>query len=540
MDRELENSERLIAALRSPAVWGNGVQSIRVLETHISWVLLTGESAYKIKKPVDLGFLDFSTLEKREHFCREEVRLNRRLAAEFYLGVVPITGTVQAPRVGGPGEAIEYAVRMREFPQDALLSRVLRRGELQPSHVDALAGEMAAFHRSAAVAGEGGPFGSVESVWQPMEENFEHLKVEPDTADAGRIEPLREWAWSELSARRTEFAARQRDGFVRECHGDMHLGNMFLWDGRVVIFDCIEFNESLRWIDVLSEAAFAVMDLQDRGRPDFAHRLLNAYLERTGDYAGLGVLRYYLAYRALVRAKVARIRAAQDDLAAEERARVAAEFSEYLDLAEQYAAGGRPRLIITHGASGSGKTTWTQRLLEQLGAVRIRSDVERKRLFGIEPLSRGEPGELYSPAASEQTYSRLSDLADAVLRAGWTAVVDATFLRRERREAFRGIAERAGVPFTILDFPMEPELLRERVRRRAIHGQDASDADVAVLEAQLRARDPLSDEERASAIAVNEHENTEEIITTLSWRGRSWQSPVEERRGHHPYGQPSA
>jgi predicted kinase len=290
---------------------------------------------------------------------------------------------------------------------------------------------------------------------------------------------------------------------------------MFVCDGRVVIFDCIEFSESLRWIDVLSETAFAVMDLEDRGRADFAHRLLNAYLERTGDYAGIGVLRYYLAYRALVRAKVACIRAAQEDPGAEEQGKVAAEFNGYLELAERYATSGRPRVIITHGASGSGKTTWTQGLLEQLGAVRIRSDVERKRLFGIEPLSRGASDEIYTPSATEQTYARLAELAGSVVRAGWTVIVDATFLKRGRRETFQKIAERAGVPFVVLDFQAEPEVLRERVRRRAVQGGDASDADVEVLEGQMRSREPLTAEERVRAIEVSERIGVEAVIARL-------------------------
>ncbi|HUG93589.1 MAG TPA: AAA family ATPase [Planctomycetaceae bacterium] len=507
--------------------FGERLSATQLIETHISWVLLAGERAYKIKKPVDLGFVDFSTLERRRHFCQEELRLNRRLAPEIYREVLPITGTPDAPAAGGDGEPIEYAVVMRRFPQEALVSRVLERGELRPEHVDGLAAEIADFHSRVAVAGPASPFGTPESVRLPVEENFRHLDRIDSAAQSGRAQQLarlRAWSEREFAARRGDFVARKQAGFVRECHGDMHLGNMILEGGAVTIFDCIEFNESFRWIDVASELAFTVMDLADRGRPAYANRLLNAYLEATGEYEGLRVLPFYLTYRALVRAKVAALRLDQPGLSHEEQAILHDELDSYLALAEQSTQPRRPFLAITHGFSGSGKTRGTQCLVEEFGAVRIRSDVERKRLFGLQPLDRIAPArtaELYAADASRQTYVRLGELAGTVLGADFAVVVDATFLHRSGRDEFRALADRCGVPFLIVDFHAPERVLIERVSRRAHAGQDASDAGVDVLSQQLRSHEPLTADEQRLAIAVASTEPQSEALLIAAVRART-------------------
>ena len=308
MDTPLARQEILVAALRSALG-----EAVEVVETHISWVLLAGDYAYKIKKAVNLGFLDFSTLEKRRFYCAEELRLNRRLAPDLYLEVVPIAGSADHPVLNGPGPAIEYAVKMRRFPQACLLDQVLLRGELTPETIDAIARRIADFHGRTAIADNESPFGTPERAHLPVAENFAQIRPRlRDNEDLIRLDELERWSEREYQARFNALAARKARGLIRECHGDLHLGNMALLDGEAVPFDCIEFSDNLRWIDVISEAAFLAMDLQDRGRPDLARRFLNAYLEQTGDYEGLEVLRYYLVYRAMVRAKVACIRAGQD------------------------------------------------------------------------------------------------------------------------------------------------------------------------------------------------------------------------------------
>ncbi|MDX1594699.1 MAG: phosphotransferase, partial [Gammaproteobacteria bacterium] len=302
----------LIQALQDASRFDHPVERFEVLETHVSWVLLTGPYAYKIKKPVDLGFLDFSTLAARRHFCEEELRLNRRLAPRLYRDLVALTGSPDDPRLGGPGEPFEFAVRMVQFPQEALLDRVLTRGALTGRHVDALARMIAAFHAVAAVAGDDRPHGEPDLVFHPVRENF--VQIDPlldEPVERARLERLRDWSIQRYHASRGLLVERKAGGFVRECHGDLHLGNLLLDGEGVTAFDCLEFSPALRWIDVQSDLAFLLMDLVEHQANPFAHRLLDGYLAESGDYGGLALQPFYQVYRALVRAKVAAIRGAQ-------------------------------------------------------------------------------------------------------------------------------------------------------------------------------------------------------------------------------------
>jgi uncharacterized protein len=511
---------RLVAALADPAAFGAQCGGVRHLETHISHVLLTGAYAYKIKKPVDLGFLDFTTLARRKFCCEQEIRLNRRLAPDIYLDVVAITGSVDRPVMGGDGPALEYAVRMREFPQAALASRMLARGALTLDHLDALAARVAQFHGEVERSGPGGPFGSPESVLRVALQNFTTVRpLLDDPQDRAMLEALHAWTLREHAARLHAFGHRREAGFVRECHGDLHLGNIAVVDDAVTIFDCIEFNDELRWIDVMSEVAFTVMDLADRGRPDLAHRFQNAYFELTGDYDGLAVFRFYLAYRALVRAKVACLRASQLP-AGDAKAALVAEYRGYVALAQHYTQPPEPALVVTHGLSGCGKTTLTQALLELSGAIRIRTDVERKRLHGMSARQRSTAGVdagLYAPDVTDQTYRRALSLAETVVAAGRVAIVDGTFLQRWQRELFRARADALGLPFAIVAFAAPEAALRTRIAQRAARATDASDADLAVLDHQLRTQEPLSPLERACTIDVDAATPLERAGDPATW-----------------------
>ena len=516
-----QNQARLFAALADPACFGADVKRVTALETHISHVLLTGRYAYKIKKAVDFGFLDFTTLAARRFFCEEELRLNRRLAPSLYLEVVPITGSIDAPRIGGSGRAFEYAVKMREFAQDALASRLLHRGELGAADIDALAATVARFHAAVQPAAAGGGFGSPQGVWRAVQDNFTTLRpIVEEAEERGRLDALAAWTRREYEARRGALLTRVEEGFVRECHGDLHLGNIARIDGELTIFDCIEFNPAFRWIDVMSETGFLVMDLHHRGHADLAGRFLNAYLERTGDYGGLAVLPFYLVYRALVRAKVARLRAAQ--LHSESHRAALSDYRAHLKLAEMFAAPSRPAIVITHGLSGSGKTTLTQALLERLGAVRVRSDVERKRMHGLDVLDRDRKGveqALYSGAATEATYGRLVVIARTIAASGFIAVIDAAFLRRWQRNLFRDLATALGIPFVIVDFATSEAALRERVGSRAAANTDASDADLAVLEHQLRTQEPLGDTEMPDVVRYDADAPPGRVREPGAWDG---------------------
>jgi len=495
----------LIQALHRPAGYDHPVRNIELVETHISWVLLTGTYAYKIKKPLNLGFLDFSTLEKRLFFCEEELRLNRRLAPSLYLEVIPITGSSTTPVLGGTGKPIEYAVKMIQFSEAARLDRMLARGELHPEHVDLLAQELAEFHGRIDIAGADKPFGDPEHVHVPVMQNFTQIRTRIEAQDQAQLQRLEIWSESRFADLCKSFENRKRDGFIRECHGDAHLANMVWHEQSVLLFDCLEFNDNLRWIDVMSEAAFLVMDLDDRGHPDLARRVLNAYLEHTGDYAGLAVFRFYQVYRALVRAKVACIRLGQSGLNHDEIKQGREEFRGYANLAERYTQPAPPALIITHGLSGSGKTWLSQQLLESIDVIRVRSDIERKRLHGLAPGERsgsGIDGGIYASDASQRTYARLAELADMILRAGYSVIVDAAFLKRGQREQLHDVAQDLRVPFVILDVQTPENILRQRLRQRPRQQLEASEAGLAVLERQLNRREPLTDSERRLAIRV--------------------------------------
>jgi aminoglycoside phosphotransferase family enzyme/predicted kinase len=497
---------RLVERLRERARYPHPADRVELIETHISWVLLAGDFAYKLKKPVDFGFLDFTALAARKRFCEEELRLNRRTAPGLYLDVVPIGGTPEDPHLGAT-PAIEYAVKMRRFDQEALLDRIAKRGALTAAHVDAIAAAVADFHARIERVPRASGCGAPERVVAFAEQNFEQLDaLAASPADFEHLDRLRTWTGLEFSARREIIAERKRDGFVRECHGDLHLGNIALIDGRPVAFDCIEFNESLRWIDVMSEVAFLVMDLLDHRLDALAWRCLDRYLQLTGDYPGVAVLRFYLVYRAMVRAKVACLRARQPGLDAAALSRIADEYRGYFALATRLAESARPAIVLMHGLSGSGKTTVAQALLESLGAIRVRSDIERKRLHRLDPLARtGQAlgAGLYGPEATRRTYDRLAAAARAIVEAGFPAIIDAASLRRGDRAAVRELARTLDVRFVVATCTAPDAVLRQRVTARSQAGADASEATAAVLDLQLATQEPLAANERGDAVVFD-------------------------------------
>ena len=501
-------------------VYSHPVGDIELIETHISWVVLTGDYAYKIKKPVNFGFLDFSTLEKRKKYCEQELYLNRRLAPDIYLDVVSISGSVENPIISDEKKAFEYAVKMRQFPQSAQLDNMLQAGELRNEHIDAIAQMVAEFHKNTVVANDNVDYGEPEKLFKPVKENFElifeRINASLKTSDyEAKLDELKKWSESEFVRLKSIFTQRKREGFIRECHGDMHLRNLVWLDGKALAFDCIEFNANLRWIDVISEIAFLMMDLQDRGQEQLANRFINAYLEITGDYDGLSVLPFYLCYRAMVRAKVDALRIEQ--LSDDPNTTELAEFESYIELALRYTKVKAPKLIIMRGLSASGKSTVSQQIIENTGAIRIRSDVERKRLFDISldkkaKMPNAVDEGIYSSESSEQTYGKLLELASAIINAGNTVLVDAAFLKHEQRKPFEKLAISRGVTFIIIEVTASFDVLRQRIMARK---NDVSDADISVLEHQIFQWKPLDDNESMSAISVNT-ENPLDIKSLLA------------------------
>ena len=515
-----------ISALTKPSCYPHPVERVEIIETHISWVFLAGKFAYKVKKPVNFGFLDFSDLAKRQHFCTEELRLNKRLAPKLYLNVLPIVVGPLGIRFGGPGEIVEYAVQMRCFSQDERLDNMLERGKLKPNQVDALASLVAQFHSQVAVAAPDSEFGTPESIWAPVAENF--AQIEPlldDEKDRQELAQVRDWSVAAFEGLRELIGERKAKGFVRECHGDLHLANLVYADKHVTAFDCLEFNPALRWLDVMSDVAFLVMDFQQRGHDGLSARFLDGYLSKTGDYAGVALLAFYQTYRAMVRAKVARLRLAQPGVSAKESELLKEQYAQYLALAKDYTATPKPALIIMHGISGSGKTVVSQQMVEYFSAVRVRSDVERKRLFGVptKPRKGAKVGEgIYSEQASEQTYAHLAELAGALLRTGVSVIVDAAFLKANQRALLQGVALAAGVPFAIVDCHAPVDTLKSRVAARG--RSDASDADISVVDQQLKTYEPITDDEWAFCVGAETYPEFAEatVVGEINSILRAW------------------
>jgi aminoglycoside phosphotransferase family enzyme/predicted kinase len=479
------------------------------METHISWVILAGDVAYKIKKPVDFGFLDFSTLDKRRLYCAEELRLNRRLAPSLYLDVVSFHGDPAYPREGHDGPLLEFAVKLRRFDDNALASQLAADGRLNAALIDGLANTLAAFHANIPHASWSTTFGSPETILRAAAHNFTPLQdVFDDGADTARLNQLEVWTHSHFERLRPTLLARKNAGHIRECHGDLHLGNLVAEGDRLIPFDCIEFSEELRWIDTLSELAFVVMDLEVRRLGALAWRLLNRYLSLTGDYEGITVLDFYRVYRAMVRAKIAALSLRQQSDPSE-RPRLLHQCRDYVEYASRITRPRVPFLLITRGFSGSGKSRLAQALSEALPAIHLRSDVERKRLCGLDAMARtnAKTGEgIYSPDMTRKTYARLREFAESILRAGHPVIVDATFLRAQQRVSFKTLADRLRCGFAILDLTAPMHVLQARITSRVADGGDPSEADPSVLAQQIATAEPLAVTEAVDVIAVKTSE----------------------------------
>ena len=479
------------------AAFPHPVTQLQLKQTHVSWVVLTGPFAYKIKKPVCYDFIDASTLERRRFLCEEELRLNRRLAPDLYVGIAAIVSENGRLIVGGRGDPLEFAVRMRQFDPLEELAERLARYDVTRQDMGSLGALLADFHARADVAPASGPFGTLQKLRERMLDNFallrRHLDGEPERKLLERLE-----TWTKVSLARLEplIHSRRQSGAVRECHGDLHTRNIVRWRQQWLPFDCLEFDPELRWIDAISDAVFLFMDLASRGREDLACEFMSRYLEETGDYAGLRLLPLYATYFALVRAKV-------DALGAEnagdvERLALENRLSERLATAVRFMGAGPPAIVIMHGVTASGKSWLSEQLVSAIHALRIRSDLERKRLEGVAPLARrifGVGEGSYGAASTQVIYERMLELADAALDGNCKVVVDATFLDPAHRDMFRRLALHRQCPFQIVSCTSDATTLASRLQTRTRNGLDPSEATQAVLDQQLQTQQPLTAEE---------------------------------------------
>lgn len=503
-------AQALVEALRRHLQARHG--EVPLIETHISWVLLAGAHAYKLKKPLRLDFLDFSTLARRRTACADELRLNRRLAPSVYLGVVPIRAGPRGPSLHGRGPVVEVAVKMRRFAPRALASERLADGRLTAADLAAFGQALAAFHARAAVTPAGSDWGSAGRVRAAALQAAAGLAAQIGPALGA---PLHDWLEAQAGLLQAHWRARRAGARVREGHGDLHLDNLVWMDEALIAFDCLEFDPALRWIDVASDAGFLLMDLMARGRADLGFAFLDAWLEYGGDHDAIQGLRFQLVYRATVRALVTALRGGP--------AAGAPGHAAYVALARRLMAPTRPALLITHGLPASGKSWLARELLQRAGAIRLRSDVERKRLAGLAPLADSRAsdasGDLYTASSTAATYGHLAARARAILAAGWPVIVDAAFLRRDERERFAALAAAAGARFSILDCQAPMAVLRTRIAARRARADDASEADESVLELLAARQEPLTEAERARAIRVRSDETVDLDSVQDAWLG---------------------
>jgi len=503
----------LIAGLLDPAAYPHPVRDIELVETHISWVILTGEYVYKVNKPVDFGFLDFTTLQKRHHFCREELRLNRNWAPDLYVDVVPIAVQDGHPRIAGTGTPVEYAVRMRQFDQDMRLDRQLQAGDLGSEDMQELAAEIGRRHHKAKRVLPCHQL--IRATKDLILDNYDALAG--DVPDAF-LEAQRTWMAEQLIAHDAAMRQRCEDGFFRECHGDLHLGNIVRLPEGIRAYDCIAFNRKLRDIDVVADYAFLTMDLRARGATGLAAEFLNRYLEVTGDYAGACLLPIYEVYRSLVRAKIYAIRQRERRVSAAAGDRRG--ILHYCALASLLTTRRQPVLVAMSGFSGSGKTRLSDRLLAELPAIRLRSDLERKRQAGLGPADDSHSGigsGIYDEAMTLAVYDRLLDSAGKLLHAGLDIIVDATFLDARHRRKARQTAEQSGAAFVIVQTVAPEHVLRDRLLLRSALA-DVSEANLAVLRHQQRAADPLTTDERSATVIVDTERESDAYATVKEIR----------------------
>lgn len=489
----------LIDALSHPDAYPYPAGEVEVLQTHISVVFLAGPHAYKIKKPVNLGFLDFSSLERRRYFCEQEVRLNRRLAADVYLGVVPVVQSGERVRLEGQGEIVEWAVKMERLPAEGTLEHRLESGQLDNTTIQMLAGKVAAFHQSAEAAPAIAAFGKFDVVAANARDNFTQSVGQVGvTLSRAVFDRLRELTEQKLSNLRDTMEGRARRNVPRDTHGDLHLEHVYFFPKRgsnsLVIIDCIEFNDRFRFADPVADMAFLAMDLKFHGRRDLADIFQAVYFQATADDEGRALLPFYTAYRAAVRGKVEGLKSAEKEVPEPERAHAITRSRAHwlLALSELEVPERRPGLLLIGGLPGTGKSTLSKKLADSAGFEIIRTDVVRKELAGAPDLDRASQpfGQgLYSPAWTEKTYGECLRRAEAMLFDGKRIIVDASFMEDKRRRTFLESAAQLGVPTVFLACKASPEVVRARLGHRH---HDASDADWAIYQQAARRWEDLS------------------------------------------------
>lgn len=517
------NSERMIADLMRPEAFLHEPEKVDLVETHISWVFLAGELVYKLKKPLDFGFLDFTSLEKREYFCHEEVRLNRRLAPDIYLGMRPVTLDEGGRCVmgGGTGDPVEFAVEMKRLPEEDMMYSLLDRGEIGPETMDRITGVLVEFYKKAETGERINLYGRREFIKHNTDEDFwQTIDYVDKVISGGRYDHIQQYNDDFIEEQADLLERRIDGGYIRDCHGDLHMGNICLGD-KVWIFDCIEFNEALRYSDAAADLAFLAMDLDFNGRPDLSNRLINGYSDLAKDEEIYGVLDFYKCYRAYVRGKINCFAGDQAGGDREKREKAFDLARRYFDLAYVYAGGRRrPRVFVFFGLMGAGKTHWARKTARKTGAMLLSSDRLRKKTAGLSSKSRvyvpfGQG--LYSADITEKVYEAMHSEADKAAGAGMDVVLDASYMKKNYRKDVMETAARTGAELVFINVRANEETVMSRLKKREENGRSMSDGRREIYGAQVTAFESLDDLEQSVLIELD-NSGSENLVEYRLWK----------------------
>jgi uncharacterized protein len=503
----------LIGQMLSPEFYPHPVtEPIELMQTHASYVLLTGNFAYKLKKPVNFGFLDYSTVEKRQHFCTEEIRLNQRGAKELYLEVLPIAKRGDNYAFGNAGEVVDYAVKMVQFPQAALLSNMFEAGTIGNPDIEEMGQVVAEFHANAQTSEYISSFGTASRIRESIDNNYNQTAKYIDRAQTQAQYTETKAYTDRFSIEHAElFQERVNSGFIHECHGDLHLRNICRWHDKILLFDCIEFNEPFRFVDTMYDVAFTVMDLEARGRKDLANRFLNTYAEQSGDWAGLQVLPFYLSRQAYVRAKVTSFLLDDAGISDADKEVAAKTAGAYYHQAWAYTQPRQGKLIMLAGLSGSGKSTLGKHIAQKIGAIQLRSDAVRKHLGGIALLEKGDAS-LYTPEMTARTYDRVLELGSKLAAQGFTVILDAKYDRVSLRATVINLAQARSIPLRMLHCTAPEQVLRARLQQRT---GDIADATVDLLGSQQASWEDVTPAERGYLVTVDTTQDISGLVASL-------------------------
>jgi uncharacterized protein len=503
-------------ALLNPGIYPDQTAAVEIMQTQMSFIFLTGKYVYKLKKPVDLGYLDYTTLEKRHFFCRQEIILNRRLCPEMYLEVVPVTRSRNGFELNGSGEAVDYLVKMLYLPHERMLNNLLERSRATPEMIESVAHKMAEFHKRAETNASISEYGRLEAVKINTDENFSQTEKYIDSAiTAGQYRRIKDYSYGFLQEKSALFSSRAISGKIRDCHGDLHSQHICFTNG-ICIFDCIEAVDRFRYCDVASEIAFLAMDLDHYGRADLSRSFSDSYIEKSRDYEIKELLKFYKCYRAYVRGKVNCFKYDDPYIPDEERKQTLNLIRSYFELADSY-AGPKPRLFITVGLVGSGKSTLAQALAKRMGLTMLSSDIIRKQLAGILPTEhRFEDMEsgIYSAEFSQKTYQKMYSDAGAILKNGDSVILDATFLKADERTKASTLAQTAGADFFVIECRLDEDNTQKRLTQR-LKNTAVSDGRWEIYEPQKRKFEPVTEFLPEQIFSIDSSKDLTDQITSI-------------------------